>query len=249
METSNFIKRKRGKNTPDISKQKFGKWTVIEYYGTDNHRLASWICRCECGEEAILRSRCLRHKKTTQCRKCSGKELRSQYEGKQVRNWKVLELFEISTKGHCIWKCQCKCGNISIISSSILNSSTAENCLECSNFRFGTRNSCENYGIKSRAYQSHLLSAKIRNYISYLTFEEYCSIASKPCVYCKKFSKRKNVNGDFIYFNSVDRTDNEPFYKIENSQSTCFICQFMKKDMKDAEFKEQIKLIYNTIFT
>lgn len=83
------------------------------------------------------------------------------------------------------------------------------------------------------------MGAKNRGIISYLTYEEYSAIASLPCTYCEKFSIRKNTNtGATIEFNSVDRINNEPYYKIKNSQSVCFDHQFMEGSMSDKRFRD-----------
>lgn len=37
----------------DISGQRFGRLTAIEFMGTDMRRCALWKCRCDCGNEII----------------------------------------------------------------------------------------------------------------------------------------------------------------------------------------------------
>ena len=52
--------------------QRFGKWLVIAGpYHKGRH--AGWLCRCECGAEAILGGACLRRGGSKQCRSCASK--------------------------------------------------------------------------------------------------------------------------------------------------------------------------------
>ena len=94
------------------------------------------------------------------------------------------------------------------------------------------------------AYRHHLNNAEKRGYPSFLSKEEYLEVATKPCVYCGTLSNRANPDtGHQIGVNSVDRINNEPYYKVENVQPTCFICQRMKSDMKHSDFKAHIAKI------
>lgn len=40
--------------TKDLTGQVFGKLTVLERKGSDNHNKALWLCKCECGVEKIV---------------------------------------------------------------------------------------------------------------------------------------------------------------------------------------------------
>ena len=53
----------------DLTGQKFGKLTVIEYAGTNKHGGALWLCQCECGNRKIVPSRSLvtGHSKSCGC--------------------------------------------------------------------------------------------------------------------------------------------------------------------------------------
>lgn len=51
----------------DISGQVFGRLRVIEFVGTNKHRLATWLCRCECGAFLVTTSTSLRSGRTSSC--------------------------------------------------------------------------------------------------------------------------------------------------------------------------------------
>ena len=78
-------------------------------------------------------------------------------------------------------------------------------------------------------------SAVKRNYGVEITFEQYCEITSKPCVYCGESKERIGI----------DRIENTKGYTLENSAPSCTPCNMMKKTMSVQEFLERIKKIYN----
>lgn len=51
----------------DLTGQKFGKLTIIEYAYTDNYRRAIWKCQCECGNIVEVRGDMLRNGNTKSC--------------------------------------------------------------------------------------------------------------------------------------------------------------------------------------
>lgn len=46
--------------------RRFGKWTVLTFVRTQH-----WLCRCDCGFEAVLRGANLSYGSTTQCQRCA----------------------------------------------------------------------------------------------------------------------------------------------------------------------------------
>lgn len=50
----------------DLTGQRFGRLTVIEYVGTVNQK-AKWLCKCDCGNEKIVSTKCLRNGETKSC--------------------------------------------------------------------------------------------------------------------------------------------------------------------------------------
>jgi len=62
----------------DVTGQKFGRLTVIEFAGLDKNRASTWKCRCDCGTERVFRGDRLRYGKTSSCG-CLKKELDAQW--------------------------------------------------------------------------------------------------------------------------------------------------------------------------
>lgn len=51
----------------DITGQKFGRLTVIERVEDDKSGLIRWLCKCECGNEKIIRGKDLKYNKIKSC--------------------------------------------------------------------------------------------------------------------------------------------------------------------------------------
>ena len=60
----------------DLTGQKFGRWTVIEYAGKDEYHNALWLCECDCEDKTrrIVNGNNLRRSISTSCG-CYQKEL------------------------------------------------------------------------------------------------------------------------------------------------------------------------------
>ena len=51
----------------DLTGQKFGRLTVLDFYGSDKRRESIWRCRCECGNITNVLSSNLRKGYTKSC--------------------------------------------------------------------------------------------------------------------------------------------------------------------------------------
>lgn len=57
----------------DLTGKKFGKLTIIKYYGSNKNGRALWLCKCECGNYKIILGNSLLSKSTLSCG-CYNKE-------------------------------------------------------------------------------------------------------------------------------------------------------------------------------
>ncbi len=210
---------------------------IKELKEKDSSGYHKWECLCDCGNTKIINGKRLIDRFITSCGCMGWMDLTSQKFGKLT----VIKPSKRGPRSITMWLCKCDCGNDHVADGVAIKNGHIRSC--------GCLLRDEQYEtIKKIAYASHLTQAKDREYVSHLVFEEYCEIASKPCVYCNGFSKRKNrKTGAMLDFNSVDRRNNEPYYKLENSQSCCFICQEMKMDRTDKEFREHIEKIHKNM--
>lgn len=108
--------------------------------------------------------------------------------------------------------------------------------------------------IWNRSYHNHRTCAKRRGLKTYLSKKQWTEIARKPCSYCGEFSVRKTQRavkarislddalrtGEAAQVNSVDRLNNEPFYRVSNSVPACFKCQRIKGQLSFEAFRVHI---------
>lgn len=71
-------------NAKDLTNIRFGKLIAIKYVKSIN-KLRHWLCKCDCGGEKIVSSKCLLRNQTRSC----GCE--SHYKNKAHKNWKGYE--------------------------------------------------------------------------------------------------------------------------------------------------------------
>ena len=51
----------------DLTGKKFNRLTVIKRVENDSHNAAQWLCRCDCGNEIVVRGYCLTNGNTKSC--------------------------------------------------------------------------------------------------------------------------------------------------------------------------------------
>lgn len=51
----------------DMTGKKFGKLTVVRYAGPNHRKDATWLCKCDCGNEVVVQGQALRSGATVSC--------------------------------------------------------------------------------------------------------------------------------------------------------------------------------------
>jgi hypothetical protein len=98
-----------------------------------------------------------------------------------------------------------------------------------------------NYNVERTKYiETHYNLKKTnaigRNMAFHITIDFYKDLVSKECVYCGD-KKENEING-------IDRVDSTQGYIESNCVSCCSICNFMKGELTQQSFLNQIKKIY-----
>lgn len=163
--------------------------------------------------------------------------------GKQYNDLTVLCFVRTNNKiNPWRWKCRCKCGNIVIISTGVLNKGQ-QSCKKCANKKNGDRTRLpDNKSAFNRALRTYKACAK-RNMREFeLTKKEFMYIINLPCKYCGALPVT-DANG--AVRNGIDRANNEEGYTKNNCVPCCSRCNKSKHTMSDEEFFEWIKRVYD----
>jgi len=128
----------------NLTGKRFDKLTVL-YRVKNIGTHVAWKCQCQCGNLIEKRADVLKKQIQNACPDCLGNtyiDLTGQRFGSLV----VLEDVSRNNSGGVRWKCQCDCGNITIVSSGNLRDGTTFGCgcqrgksniLDLTNRRFG----------------------------------------------------------------------------------------------------------------
>ena len=148
----------------DLTNQKFNLLTVISRADNSKDGKAQWLCKCECGNEKMIRGQDLRNGKTQSCgclqkKRTSEKNLKNRIGQKYgyltVLRQATLKEKPISNSGQrtSYWICSCSnCGNSYFLASAASLSS-------------GRLNSCGCLTSKNESIISQLLLNNDINYI------------------------------------------------------------------------------------
>lgn len=235
----------------DLTGLKFGKLFVIERdkkpEGLMNDGSVFWLCKCDCGNTAIVRSYSLTSGRTKSC-------------GCYVKEFKVLDLInkrfgklvvkEKSDKrdkwGNVYWLCECDCGNEKVVRGRCLTCGETKSC-GCarydSRFKLG-----DGIASQNELFRCYKYNAKKRNIEFNLEKEYFLEITQRICFYCgdkpNNIMKNNCNTGEYIY-NGVDRIDSSLGYIRNNVVPCCKKCNGMKMDISLEDWLKQINKIYN----
>lgn len=113
----------------DLAGQVFGRLTALEP-AENIGAYTAWRCRCECGNEAVVRTASLRSGNTRSCGCMLDdhiRESRHDLTGQVFGMLTVLEPAE-SVNGNTAWRCRCECGNETVVRTGSLVEGRAKSC-------------------------------------------------------------------------------------------------------------------------
>lgn len=113
-----------GNHLIDSTGQRFGKLTVIERAGsapTDGKPI--WLCKCDCGNEKIVRGACLKSGGVKSCG-CLMREMTCGVEGQKFG----MLTIKCKVEGTSLWLCECDCGGSIIASIADLRGGIKTSC-------------------------------------------------------------------------------------------------------------------------
>lgn len=99
---------------PDLAGKKFARLMVIKFSGYDANRSRMWLCQCECGNEATLRTCDLTCDNTRSCG-CLGREVKSALKPHRRRNGPLYIGFGINARNRLIGNYDLRCRRQEIV--------------------------------------------------------------------------------------------------------------------------------------
>ena len=108
----------------DLTNQKFGKLTAITKAPKRGDRYTRWICKCDCGNIVEVRTDYLTSKHTTSC----GCEKQKYFYSEDLIGKRFGKLVVLENLPHGLKKCQCDCGNTTVVKTYNLTNGNTQSC-------------------------------------------------------------------------------------------------------------------------
>lgn len=118
-----FYKKSVSK-THDLSGKRFGKLTVIKREGTSKSGKATWLCKCDCGNEVVAIGRYLENGTTKSC----GCMRIDDISGKRFGKLTAIKIDGKTNYGQITWLCRCDCGKYKSCARAYLRTADIPNC-------------------------------------------------------------------------------------------------------------------------
>lgn len=219
---------------------KFNKLTVIEYSHTDKYRQKHYKVKCDCGTEKTVSGSNLRHNKIKSCGCITKSDI------KPGDKFGLLTIIEHSHKDKAkrsFFNCKCDCGNEKVVAGSALKGGNTKSC-GC------ILTKPNNYAEVTKILKSYRHGAQAKGLDFDLSREDFENILRQSCHYCgiEKGNSIKCFNGEYFFYNGVDRIDSNKGYTLDNVVACCSKCNYAKRDLPVEDFKEWVTRIYTHLY-
>lgn len=239
----------------DLAGKKFNKLTAIENTNQTNKQGSFlWKFLCDCGKEKIIPRNSV---VSGTIKSCGCGRRRGNLIGKRFGKLLVdEEIKERSKHGHILWKCKCDCGNITSVSTKLLNNQQTKSCgcLEQEMCASKSKH-WRGYGeIHAALFTRIKWCARKKNYRFditkkfiwelFLKQNRKCAISGVDITLPKRIADMKHG----LMTASLDRIDSTKGYIKGNVQWVHKDLQRMKWEFNELKFYEWIKIIYQHKF-
>lgn len=179
-------------------------------------------------------------------------------EGKKFGKLLVVKLLESKQYGKYKkrnWECLCDCGKTTnVTTSQLINGGTKScGCLHKLTSVENSKNSRHKVIKKDAAsnsiYSYYKHNAKNRGYSFDLSKDEFKILITSNCFFCGSEPLNLYHNAYYkLFYNGIDRLDNNEGYTTKNSVSCCKMCNIAKNKHDLEYFLQWIKKVYNHNF-
>lgn len=163
----------------DISGERFGRLVALKYSHKNRNKKSVWLCKCDCGNEAMISLSDLRSGRVNSCG-CLRKEVTKDKNfkdltGKKFGKLTVLKIDRRNQNNQITWKCICECGEMITVKTQFLTGEKSnKECDSC----FLKRTGVDRKNRVKRAY--HGLS-NTRIYRQYKGMKNRCYDKNRNC--------------------------------------------------------------------
>lgn len=158
----------------------------------------------------------------------------------------VIDKSESRKYGVCkkrMWVCLCDCGKKLIVNTSALTTGNTKSCgcLHSENSILNSKKS--RYKLAKidsgyiQIYNRYKNNAKKRNIIFEIDFDKFKDLLLSNCYYCNINPSNLYFKNYYdVYYNGIDRIDNNKGYEINNIVSCCKMCNIAKNNNSYEDF-------------
>ncbi len=114
------------KKFQDLSGQQVGQLRILFRDGSTKRGQPIYVCWCECGNVTRVAADCLRKKRPT--RSCGCSKVQENLVGRKFNYLEVLEKVRHPRRKGWLWRCQCECGNETLVEGYRLKNGQAFSC-------------------------------------------------------------------------------------------------------------------------
>ena len=223
--------------------KKFEKLTVISLDRKDSNNKKYYLCKCDCGNEKVIRSDSFVTGKTKSCG-CLNKEVNSNRKGEKVKDitgqvyGRLTALYRLDRTNkyyNSFWICKCECGNEVEVRLSQLTTGKTKSC-GCLNRELSSKrmkgSNHPMYGIKGEAHHKWNPNLTDKDRHDKRDTVENChfrnSVFERDNYTCVVCGNKGILNAHHIsnYYSDIDNR-----YNISNGVTMCDKCHkaFHKK--------------------
>ena len=134
------------------------------------------------------------------------------------------------------YNCVCNCGNKTVVRGAYLRNGLTKSC-GCIRQELGKESIKKLIPIKTgeaaynKLYRDYKYGAKARGYDFDITIIDFKNIIKQNCYYCNSEPnkiQKTYYSDEIIYYNGIDRMDNDLGYVLDNCLPCCTMCNQAK---------------------